>query len=153
MFVEIGGDDLSESDSIKLYNYYIGIILELFKRIITVNKIDNIQYVCVGGERVLSYRIWNYELDENDRAFGFSLNLLPDGRLIYVSRSGVHRKEKSTKLSFVENHSEMFFVQNDYIYCTLADIYNAIYRRRNDFGISFDSEWPEKATDFYISHL
>ncbi len=148
-----GGDDLSKDDAIINYNYYLKIVIELLKRIIAADGNSNIQYVFVEGERIISYVVWDYEFTENDRARGFSLNLLRDGRLIFVSRSGIHKKDKPTDLYFVDNPSEMFYVQIDCIHCTLADIYNSIYERRNDFGITFDSDWPNWASDFYISHL
>ena len=144
---------MSNAEVVRYYNYFLAIIFQLFTRIIAANDEKNIQYVCYEGERVISYKIWNYEFTENDKAIGFSLNLLRDGKLICVSRSGVHMNDKSTDLNFVDNTSEMFYVPVDCIYCTLADIYNSIYLRRNDLGIIFDSDWPEWASDFYISHL
>ena len=144
---------MSNAEVIKNYNYFLTIIFQLFTRIIAANDEKNIQYVCFEGEMVASYKIWSYEFSESDSVYNFSLNLLCDGRLICVSRCGLHRKDKPTDLYYVKSTSEMFFVQVDCIYCTLADIYNSIYVRRNDFGITFDSDWPKRATDFYISHL
>lgn len=144
---------MSKDDVIDNYNYYVGIIFELFKRIIAANQQDNIQHIFVNNNRVISWKIWDYELVDDDKMFGFSINLLADGTLVCVNRSGIHRKDKPTNLSFVDGPSGMFFVQVDCIYCTLSDIYNAIYLCRNDFGINFESDWPVKATDFYINHL
>lgn len=144
---------MSKDEAMRKYNYFVVILAELFKRIIAANDPRNIQYVCVDGERVTSYVVWNYEFLDNDRAYGLSLNLLQNGRLVCVNRQGIHKRDIDTDIRIINESSEMFYLQNDWLYCTISDIYNSIYLRKNDFGITVDSDWPKRASDFYISHL
>jgi hypothetical protein len=152
-FEKWGGDGLSKDEANRYYNYIVGILFELFDRIIKVNKTDMNRYVYVGGEMLDSYIVWDYEFTENDRALGLSLNLLKKRQVVCVNRSGVHKKDIDTDIKKIDANSEMFYLQNDWLYCTVSDIYNYIYAHKNDFGITFEPDWPQEAADCYIHHI
>lgn len=142
-----------DAKMVDLYNNFVLKVQDLLNQIIKQAEIKppkDWQWVVIGGKKTASWKIWEYKSTDEHQAYDWSVNLLPDGKLVAIDNSRDQIPMADIEIKPISSLSERLELKvgGNYDACNLQKLYDSIYAKKAEFGITLNKFWPEKSPTF-----